>query len=128
MNETPVVIADRPDEVIDPDGIDTFEALEGMLVSIQDPKVSGPTNDFGELLVAASGDHANMTAGGNFLVNPLPGGTVDYNPERIMVDDEARVPGGTGSGTRINNPMVPVVVGDTATGPIVGALDYQFSN
>ena len=125
---SPVSITDRPDEVIDPDGIDTFEALEGMLVSIQDPKVSGPTNDFGELLVAASGDHANMTAGGNFLVNPLAGDAVDYNPERIMVDDEARLPGGTGSGTRINNPMVPVVVGDTATGPIVGALDYQFSN
>ena len=125
---TPFAITDRPDEVIDPDGIDTFEALEGMLVSIHQPRVSGPTNDFGELLVAASGDHANMTAGGNFLVRPLAGGAVDYNPERIMVDDEARVLGGTGSGTRINNPMVPVVVGDTATGPIVGALDYQFSN
>ena len=124
----PVSITDRPDEVIDPNGIATFEELEGMLVSIDGPRVSGPTNDFGELLVAASGDHANMTAGGNFLVRPLPGGAVDYNPERIMVDDEARVPGGTGSGTRINNPMVPVVVGDTAAGPIVGALDYQFSN
>lgn len=124
----PAAITDRPDTVIAPDGIDTFEALEGMLVSIAIPKVSGPTNDFGELVVAASGDHANMTAGGNFLVRQLMGGAVDYNPERIMVDDEARTPGGTGSGTRINNPMVPVVVGDTATGNIVGALDYQFSN
>ncbi|MGH2529722.1 MAG: lamin tail domain-containing protein [Actinomycetota bacterium] len=125
---TPVAITDRPDEVIDPEGIDTFEALEGMLVSIQGARVSGPTNDFGELLVAASGDHTNTTADGNFLVRPLGGDGVDYNPERIMVDDEARMPGGTGSGTRINNPMVPAVVGDTATGAIVGALDYQFSN
>ncbi|MGH2579548.1 MAG: lamin tail domain-containing protein [Actinomycetota bacterium] len=125
---TPVAITDRPDEVIDPDGIDTFEALEGMLVSIDGSRVTGPTNDFGELLVAASGDRANTTADGNFLVRPLAGDAVDYNPERIMVDDEARVPGGSGTGTRINNPMVPVVVGDTATGPIVGALDYQFSN
>jgi predicted extracellular nuclease len=69
-----------------------------------------------------------MTPGGNFLVKPLAGDAVDYNPERIMVDDEARVPGGTGSGTRINNPMVPVVVGDTASGNIAGPLDYQFSN
>jgi len=124
----PVVIEDRPDEVIDPDGIDTFEALEGMLVSIDTPRVSGPTNDFGELVVAASSDQANTTADGNFLVEPLTSEAVDYNPERIMVDDEARVPGGAGTGTRINNPMVPVTVGDTATADIVGALDYQFSN
>ena len=124
----PFPITDRPDEVIDPDGMDTFEALEGMRVSIDTPRVSGPTNDFGEFVVAASGDHANMTAGGNFLVNPLSGGAVDYNPERIMVDDEARVPGGSGSGIRINNPPPALTVGDTATGPIVGALDYQFSN
>lgn len=124
----PVVIDDRPDEVIHPDGIDAFERLEGMRVSLDTPRVSGPTNDFGEFVVAASGDHANATAGGNFLVNPLAGGAVDYNPERIMVDDEARIPGGTGSGTRINNPMVPLTVGDTATGGVVGAVDYQFSN
>ncbi|MGH2528212.1 MAG: lamin tail domain-containing protein [Actinomycetota bacterium] len=123
-----VAITDRPDDVISPDGIDEFERLEGMLVSIQGPKVGGPTNDFGEFIVAASGDHANTTAGGNFLVRPLAGGSVDYNPERIMVDDEARVPGGTGSGTRINNPQPALTVGETATGPITGALDYQFSN
>jgi predicted extracellular nuclease len=124
----PVTITNRPDTVIDPEGILTFEQLEGMRVSIATPRVSGPTNDFGELVVAASGDHANMTPGGNFLLHPLAGGAVDYNPERIMVDDEARAPGGTGSGTRINNPMVPLTNGDTATGNIVGALDYQFSN
>jgi predicted extracellular nuclease len=124
----PALISNRPDEVIDPDGIDTYEVLEGMLVAVDSPRVSGPTTDFGEFVVAASGDHANMTAGGNFLVNPLTGGAVDYNPERIMVDDEARVPGGSGSGTRINNPQAAVTVGDTASGPIIGALDYQFSN
>jgi predicted extracellular nuclease len=124
----PVVIDDRPDEVISPDGIDAYERLEGMLVAVDSPRVSGPTNDFGEFVVAASGDQANTTSGGNLIVRPLPGDAVDYNPERIMVDDEARVPGGTGSGVRINNPMVRLTVGDTATGDIVGALDYQFSN
>jgi predicted extracellular nuclease len=125
---SPVLIDDRPDEVIAPDGIDAFERLEGMLVAIDSPRVSGPTNDFGELVVAASGDQANTTSTGNFLVRQLTEDAVDYNPERIMVDDEARVPGGSGSGTRINNPLVPVAVGTTATGDIVGALDYQFSN
>lgn len=124
----PVMIDDRPDEVIAPDGVDAFERLEGMLVAIDSPSVSGPTTDFGEFVVAASGDQQNMAADGNFIVKPLPGDSVDYNPERIMVDDEARVPGGTGSGLRINNPMVPLTVGDTATGDIVGPLDYQFSN
>jgi hypothetical protein len=124
----PTLISNRPDMAIHPDGIDSFEALEGMRVAIDGPKVSGPTTDFGEFVVAASGDHANMTAGGNFLVKPLIGDAVDYNPERIMVDDEARVPGGSGSGTRINIPQPAVTVGDTASGPIVGALDYQFSN
>ena len=123
---TPVVISDRPDVAIDPDGISTFEALEGMLVAIDTPRVSGPTNSFGEFVVAASGDQANMTAGGNFLVSPLFGGAVDYNPERIMVDDEARLAGA--AGTRINAPQPALTVGDLATGPITGALDYQFSN
>jgi predicted extracellular nuclease len=125
---SPVLIDGRPDEVIAPDGINAFERLEGMLVAIDAPRVSGPTNDFGEFVVAASGDQANMTAGGNFLVSPLTSDAVDYNPERIMVDDEARIPGGTGSGMRINDPQPAVTVGDLATGDIVGPLDYQFSN
>jgi predicted extracellular nuclease len=124
----PVVISDRPDTVIAPDGIDAFEALEGMLVRITSPRVSGPVNSFGELFVYASGDAANATPGGNLLITPLAGGDVDYNPERILIDDEARLPGGTGSGTRYNNPQVQVRTGDTAAGDIVGAMDYQFSN
>lgn len=124
----PVSIGDRPDTVISPDGIDAFEVLEGMLVEIVGPKVVGPTNDFGEFLVVAAGDSGNTAPSGNILVELLGPDSVDYNPERIMVDDEARLPGGSGSGTRINNPQVPVVVGDTASGNIVGALDYQFSN
>jgi predicted extracellular nuclease len=124
----PAVISDLPNTLIDPDGIDAFERLEGMLVSVARPTVTGPTNDFGELVVAASGDLGSTTPLGNLIVTPLGGGLVDYNPERIMLDDEARAPGGTGSGTRINSPQVQARVGDDATGDVVGALDYQFSN
>jgi predicted extracellular nuclease len=123
----PTVISDRPDEVISPDGIDAFERLEGMLVAIATPKVTGPTNFFGELVTVASGDHGNTTENGNLLLRPLPADQVDYNPERVMIDDEARLPGGSGSGTRINDPMTQVSVGDTATGDVTGAMDYQFS-
>lgn len=125
---SPVVIDDRPDAELAPAGIASFERLEGMLVAIDDPVVVGPTTDFGEFVTVASGDASHTTAGGNIVVEDLGGGAVDYNPERIMVDDEARVPGGTGSGTRVNSPQVAVRVGDVATGDIVGALDYQFSN
>ena len=121
-----VAITDRPDEVISPDGIDAFERLEGMLVSIDDPLVVGPTNFFGEIVVVASGDAGNATPNGNIVLRPLAGDAVDYNPERVLVDDEARV--GGGSSTRINNPMVSVRIGDQATGDVVGAMDYQFSN
>jgi hypothetical protein len=124
----PGPISDRPDETIDPDGIDAFEALEGMLVAVATPTVVAATNDFGEFVVIAAGDAANATPNGNMVVGDLPGDSVDYNPERVMVDDEARIPGGTGSGTRINSPQVIVKVGAEASGDIVGALDYQFSN
>jgi predicted extracellular nuclease len=123
----PTEIADRPDDVISPDGIDAFERLEGMLVAIDMPKVTGPTNFFGELVIVPSGDHGNTTENGNLLLRPLPADQVDYNPERVMVDNEARLPGGSGSGTPINDPMTQVSVGDQATGDVVGAMDYQFS-
>jgi predicted extracellular nuclease len=124
----PASISDRPDTVLFPSGAAEFERLEGMLVSVPGAKVVAPTNDFGELSVVAAGDHASATPNGNLLVAPLAMDLVDYNPERIMVDDESRRPGGTGSGTRFSSPQVAVTVGDTASGPIVGALDYQFSN
>lgn len=122
----PALIHTRPDLDIFPDGMDAFEALEGMLVEIAAPLVTGPTNQFGEFVVIAEGNHGSATPSGSLLVRPLGGDAVDYNPERIMVDDEARV--GGGSSARVNAPQAQVIVGDRAGGSIVGALDYQFSN
>jgi uncharacterized protein len=121
----PAPITDRPDEEIAPDGIDGFERLEGMYVAVDDPTVVGPTNSFGEFVTVAAGDEGSLAAGGNAIVRDLPGDDVDYNPERIMIDDEARIAGST---ARINSPQVQVKTGDEAGGDIVGALDYQFSN
>ena len=66
---------------------------------------------------------------GNILVRNLPGDEVDYNPERLLVDDESRV--GDGNGTRIIEAgdelfQVAVAVGDTFT-ELIGVIDYQFS-
>jgi predicted extracellular nuclease len=123
-----VAIADRPDVEISPAGIESFEALEGMRVAVDDPLVAAPANAFGEFVTVASGDVGSSTPRGNLIVGDLAGDAVDYNPERIMVDDESRLPGGTGSGTRIMSPQVQVRTGDAATGDVVGVLDYQFSN
>jgi VCBS repeat-containing protein len=65
------------------DGIDFYESLEGMVVTIDQPIVVSQTNDFGETFVVASGG-AGATG-----VNDRGGITVsdgDFNPERIQID------------------------------------------
>jgi uncharacterized protein len=94
------------------DGIDFYESLESMRVQVEKPVVVGPRNDFGEFLVIGdSGDLASVrTPRGGLKVRAS-----DFNPERIMVDDAL-------------TPTPMVNVGDAFDGPIVGVLDYQFSN
>lgn len=85
-----------PSEIIDDDGFATFdpendgldfyESLEGMRVTIDNPLVTFGTNQFGETQVVASG---GVGATG---VNERGGITVsdgDFNPERIQIDDDS---------------------------------------
>ncbi|MDQ8755239.1 Calx-beta domain-containing protein [Sphingosinicella sp. LHD-64] len=65
------------------DGIDFYESLEGMRVTIDQPLVVAETNSFGETFVVASG------GAGASGVNDRGGITVsdgDFNPERIQID------------------------------------------
>jgi hypothetical protein len=65
------------------DGIDFYESLEGMRVTIDQPLVVSQTSEFGETFVVASGG-AGATG-----VNSRGGITVsdgDFNPERIQID------------------------------------------
>lgn len=65
------------------DGIDFYESLEGMRVTIDQPLVVSQTSSFGETYVVASGG-AGATG-----VNDRGGITVsdgDFNPERIQID------------------------------------------
>ena len=65
------------------DGIDFYESLEGMRVTVQNPQVIQSTNSFGETYVVASdGVGATGVAARGGLT--LSGG--DYNPERIEID------------------------------------------
>jgi hypothetical protein len=65
------------------DGIDFYESLEGMRVTIEAPLVVSQTTSFGETYVVASGG-AGATG-----VNERGGITIsggDYNPEKIQID------------------------------------------
>jgi predicted extracellular nuclease len=76
--------------VYDPaqDGIDFYESIEGMFVTIDAPLVVANTNSFGETFVVASGG-AGATG-----VNARGGITIaqgDYNPERLQLDEDSGI-------------------------------------
>ena len=89
------------------DGIDYYESLEGMRVSIKDAKVIAP-QDYGELYVVAGNLKTNTSAGG-LSINKY-----DYNPERIIVD--------------IDDSSFVAKAGDSFKGTIEGVMSYGFSN
>lgn len=68
------------------DGIDFYESLEGMNVTIDAPLVVSNTNGFGETYVVASGGAGatGVTARGGVAI-----AQGDYNPERIQLDDDS---------------------------------------
>ena len=83
--------AEDPATPFDPreDGLDFHESLEGMLVRFNAPLVVGPTNGFGE--VPITGDLGLLA-----FPHTLRGGLFvhedDFNPERFILDGEARFP------------------------------------
>jgi len=73
------------------DGIDFYESLEGMYVTIDKPIAVSNTNNFGETYVVASGGAAatGMSAAGGITLSEG-----DYNPERLQLDDDTGLFGG----------------------------------
>jgi predicted extracellular nuclease len=97
------------------DGIDFWESLEGMRVTIQAPKVVQNTNDFGETDVVASGG-AGATG-----INDRGGITIsdgDFNPEKIQIDDRFGAQTGYDPDHSVGD-----VLGD-----VTGILNYSFGN
>ncbi|MFM5949522.1 MAG: Calx-beta domain-containing protein, partial [Novosphingobium sp.] len=93
------------------DGIDFYEALEGMRVTIDTPTVVASTNSFGETYVVASGG-----AGATGMALNGTGITItgtDSNPERIQIDSINAVSTTYGSGDRLAS--------------VTGVLGYSFN-
>lgn len=93
-------------------GLDFYESLEGMLVMVNNAVVVGATNRYKEIVVLP--DHGKWAS-----VRTPRGGIVvqkhDFNPERVILDDAL-----------VALPFVQI--GDYATAPIIGVMDYTFGN
>ena len=99
------------------DGIDFWESLEGMRLSVAGAVAVGPTSRFGEIAVAPSALASVRTPRGGLIVRQLGSvgdyRTGDFNPERLVMDDALAA--------------TPAVnVGDTFAAAPVGVLDYAF--
>jgi Ca2+-binding RTX toxin-like protein len=129
-------IDDDDFSVFDPenDGIDFFESLEGMLVTIQNPVAVDSTNNFGELFTVASDGEGNLAAssvsesglvtvvGGieDVLGGFNSGAQSDFNPERIQIDEAGALNGVVNA--------IPVVTPGTVLNNVTGVVDYAFGN
>ncbi len=99
----------------DRDGIDFFESLESMRVTVSDAVAVSATNRFGETFVVADDgrDATGRNRRGGLTVQ-----ADDFNPERIQIDpDNTLTPGVTltvNSGARL--------------GQITGVMGYRYGN
>ncbi len=145
-NDTNENVEDPDDNEFDPDpedatpapgegdGIDFFESLEGMFVRVNTPVAVGPSErrGFGEIPVLADNGAASAedrTLRGGITISPNdeePGSQEpeDFNPERIIFDDEVLK-----DNNNTNDPQTQEVnVGDTFPQGLQGVIDYSFGN
>ena len=113
-----------PDRVVDndgfaffdpgEDGIDFFETLEGMRVTVRDAVAASPTNRRGEIFVWARG---TVPTG----LNPRGALTIaagDFNPERIQIDDDRG----------LSPAATPAVQVGDSLGDVTGVMSYGYGN
>ncbi|MFP7571692.1 endonuclease/exonuclease/phosphatase family protein [Marivita sp. S2033] len=98
------------------DGIDFFESLEGMLVTVPQAVAISGTNGFGEVFVAVDGGAGATGLSDRGTLNISPD---DFNPEKVQIDWDFDVSGG--------QEAVDVSVG-AAFDDIVGVVSYSFGN
>lgn len=97
------------------DGIDFYESLEGMRVTVNDALAVSPTNRFGEIFTLAdNGENATGLSGRNTL-NIAPD---DFNPERIQIQFDSGI---------LPDFEQQVNVG-AQLGDVTGVVSYAFGN
>ncbi|MEO1138363.1 MAG: choice-of-anchor I family protein [Pseudomonadota bacterium] len=108
------------------DGIDFYESLEGMLVTVDNPVAISSTNRFGESWVAADdGNGVTSSDGGlndrgGLNLNANADGLGDLNPERIQIQyDNDLLPDGFD--------RFDITLGDDLS-DVTGVVDYAFGN
>ncbi|MEO1145837.1 MAG: hypothetical protein AAFY26_09590 [Cyanobacteria bacterium J06638_22] len=97
------------------DGIDFFESLEGMRVTVENAVAVSGTNRFGEIFtVADRGDGATgLSTRGTLNISPD-----DFNPEKIQIDEDSGI---------FDFEFPDVNVGDVL-GDVTGVVGYSFGN
>ena len=103
------------------DGLDFFESLEGMRVTIDRPTAVSNTNGFGETDVVASlgAGASGVNARGGITVSPTDANRFgDFNPEKIQIDDDAGVFAGF---------LPDFTIGDRLAS-VTGVVNYAFDN
>ncbi|MEO3413396.1 choice-of-anchor I family protein [Roseovarius sp. CAU 1744] len=125
--ELPVNLQTSPGEFNpETDGIDFYESLEGMRVTVDNPVAISATNGFGESWVVAD-DGAGVTSPsgglndrGGLNLNADADGYGDVNPERIQIQyDNDLLPDGFAA--------PGITLGDDLS-DITGVVDYAFGN
>ncbi|MDQ0971606.1 2',3'-cyclic-nucleotide 2'-phosphodiesterase (5'-nucleotidase family) [Neobacillus niacini] len=91
------------------DGIDFYESLEGMLVSIENPTITGPQK-YGEIPVITSqvNGKAYTKEGTPLLTNE------NQNPEKMLI--------------QLDDRSFETKAGDSFNGTVTGVVSYTFSN
>jgi len=127
LPDTVILGVDRtpPTEIIDndqlksydpeQDGIDFYESLEGMRVTVNDALAVSPTNNFGEIFTVAN-NGANATGlSDRGTINIAPD---DFNPERIQIQSDST----------ISPESTPEVNVGAQLGDVTGVVGYGFGN
>ncbi len=115
----------------DEDGIDFYESLESMLVTVEDAQAVSATRRFGsfsaEFFTVPNQGHRDiiepndaLTTRGGIVIQPDIDGTGDLNPERVQIQL---------SGTPLypGDMNLQVKVGDLV-GDVTGVVGYSFGN
>ena len=96
------------------DGVDFYESLEAMRVTVEGAQAVGPTTRFGEIFTVLGASGATgLSERGTLNISPD-----DFNPERIQIDEDASI-------LDFDFPQVDV---NARLTDVVGVVGYSFGN